>query len=229
MERRGGKKQAILAATGFYQIRVDRALGAQASSVDLFNPFGRAGRILNDIILGTATVSLGGAIRDVIEISYPRDKYPWIWDQDWSQGVPPEFADFMKDWGDPAQSYLDVVALSFMAGRLMAENHGGLRHTNTVETNRVIRRFQTVVLTALATRGLVGALEHGVKAMEAQGVPFKELSKAVSESMIAYYGMKSGYYEVRNKGVTGGPNPNKLARANQMLVTALAIRAGLGG
>jgi hypothetical protein len=222
-----GKQQAIMAATGFYQIRVDRALGAQASSVDLFNPFGRAGRILNDVILGTATISLGGSLRDVIDIAYPREQYPWLWDQSWSE-IPPELADVIKDWGDPAQSYLDLVALSFMAGRLMAENHGGIRHTNTVETNRIIRRFQTVVLASLATRGLVGALEHGIKAVDAQGVPFAELSKAATESMIAYYGMKSGFFEARNRGVTGGPNPNKLARANQMLVTALALRAALG-
>jgi hypothetical protein len=204
-----GKQQAIMAATGLYQDRVDRALGAQASSVDLFNPFGRAGRLLNDALLATAVISADGTLQNILDD-----------------------AAVDGDAGGSAQNYIDLVALSLMAGRLIAENHGGARHTNTLETNWFARKAQRGVLGALALRGVVGAIDHGMAAYaqhdQGRGIPFEELSKAVSEAMITYYGVKSGYFEVMNKSVMGGPNPNKLARANQMLVTALALRAALG-
>jgi hypothetical protein len=204
-----GKQQAIMAATGLYQDRVDRALGAQASSADLFNPFGRIGRILNDAILATAVVNLGGKVQEIL-------------DDPAVDG----------DKGGSTQNYLDLAALAVMAGRLIAENHGGARHTNTLETNKVAKHTQKAVLGALAARGLVGAIDHGMAAYaqhaEGRGIPFGELSKAVSETMITYYGVKAGYFETMNKSGMGGPNPNKLARANQMLVTSLALRAALG-
>ena len=226
-----GKQQAIMATVGFYQIRVDRALGAQAASLDLFNPSGKIGRRINDVLLGTTGVSLGAEIADFINLM-PHKTYPWLWDVQVQQ-MPAQLRAFFQDWGgfERGENYLDIAALALMGGRLMAENAGGKRNTNDIDRLPGIRRLQTAVLGALAARGAVGATHHGIKAYEIRqqgGLPVGELSKATAEAMVFYYGMRSGYFEARRQQGTHAGDPAQIARANQLLVAALAARASMG-
>ncbi len=218
------KDEATAALIGLYQVDVDRALGLQASSLDMFNPQLRPGRAVNDRIAETASFSLGASAANGHALAAS------------GQGWQAALGGFA--------SAADISALLTMTAKAYFENYGG--RTGIPIMERPWAKYLNAASLGSLSVGGGARLAGDIAAIAAN--PVGGALFAVVDGTVAWLGAQSALHEYARvhggavDGVTAGKferalravfrmpgtvKPGKIANINRGLLAAIAV-ANLG-
>ncbi|WP_088348846.1 MULTISPECIES: hypothetical protein [Rhodomicrobium] len=197
---------AIMATVGLYQIRVDRALGVQAASLEATLPQTKLGRFVNNRIVDTATLSLLTTLYSSTAdlIHRPGDMGPTA-----------------------TKAALDIIALSAMITVRLKMNKGGLTNSDLVDNAPYLRWFNAGSYAAIGGSGGVGvwqSIADSFAQTPDHSVPVN-VTTGVLNAIVAYYGLKTAGIEGARQFRLGGPDSGKIFGAGTALVVSLALAA----
>jgi SH3 domain-containing protein/LysM domain-containing protein len=187
---------ALMGIIGLYQIRVDRQLGASASSLEATNSLTRIGQLLHLIISTTAVVNAAGGVHDLA-----------TGDQSLAQTVQEEAYGASQ------------VGMAAASGAASAGRRAGV----SLDDHRLVRLVQMVYLALLTVGGAAGTVRDAALLSSTHGMA--SLVKTLVDSVITGSGIWVTGNDVVRLSRIGSPAGRSVAAPVLIITLAIALRA----
>ncbi|MCH8504089.1 MAG: DUF4781 domain-containing protein [Ectothiorhodospiraceae bacterium] len=194
------KFDTLMDTVGLYQIRVDRALGVQASSLEASDQRTRAGRAVSGLMQTASMLGAGYFLNDAVVASGP----------------------------EAVQAYLYAGALATLGTLNGLGNAAGKINTNWVERYASLRWARTSVFGLLGAGGGVGA-GNALFDMMANGVTVETAVMGLVSAAIATTSGKAAVVDMLKNAGYGSTAPKPVARNAYLLGGALVLSAVMEG